>query len=351
MPQAGALSPGQSTTVNGVPLCDGQQGRPAHDATKWHPLLAYAANGSILCTYGHEHGMNPAQLDAVFGGLRVPGGQQISYPWATVSSTGMPENGPDYKHRSYKWMGAASLGCPRGSTAVTALRIEAHNDGNLGATARFHSYWFEAQLTDCSTREQGYVSMGGHMDFARLRVGPSSSQVVPVPGDPPAGCIVNGDGRTEGALNAVEQRNSVWYGTSIRPPGCDDLYGFTPFVTVQLNLGTDSWGPIDPNHPDALRFYADRGHHHGTTTGSDTFVVQLPRQLADVTGHINFTGFVDRHGVVVPSCAPLGRDCIPLQIRNAKAASYAVPRGFGYNGDVLGPDGSAGYYVQTPKLS
>src|SRR5258706_10043279 len=125
------------------------------------------ADGSVLCTYGHEHGMDPTQLDAQFGALNVPGSQQISYPWATVSDTGVPENGPDYKHRSYKWMGFARA-CVSSQPQVTALRWEAHNDGSLGATARFHSYWFEAQVTDCAAGDVGYVSMGGHMDFAHL---------------------------------------------------------------------------------------------------------------------------------------------------------------------------------------
>src|SRR5215469_2089617 len=134
---APALADSGLASVNGVPLC-------AHDPTVWHPLVLRNADGSVQCTYGHEHGENPADFDASFGhSVSVPGGQQISYPWFTVSSSGIAENSVDIKHRVYKWMGFSQSSCANGNDQeVTALRLEAHNDGNLGATARFHSYWF-----------------------------------------------------------------------------------------------------------------------------------------------------------------------------------------------------------------
>ena len=62
-----AAAPGQ--TINGVPMCDGQNGRPAHDPTQWHPLVARDASGNVICTYGHEHGMDPSSVDSVLGPL------------------------------------------------------------------------------------------------------------------------------------------------------------------------------------------------------------------------------------------------------------------------------------------
>src|SRR5690242_6620351 len=109
VPFVGAAPASAITTINGVPLCDGQNGRPAHDPTQWHPLLAYDAKGAVLCTFGHEHGMNPALVDNVFGA--TPLSNTISYPWATVSAAGVPENGVPDKHRVYKWIVAPSLAC------------------------------------------------------------------------------------------------------------------------------------------------------------------------------------------------------------------------------------------------
>jgi hypothetical protein len=340
-----------ATTINGVPLCDGQAGRPAHDPTRWHPLIERNGDGSVLCTYGHEHGMPPSNLDGVFGPMNVPGGQSISYPWATPNENCTPETCSGQfpnKHRVYKVMGGQNFACPAGEMAVTALRLEAHNDGNLGVVNRFHSYWFEAQTTDCSSGAHGYVSMGGHMDYARLNAG---GQTVVQLTDPPAGCTVNGDQRGEGILGGVEQSTSVWYGTSNRPPGCDDAYGFGQHITSHLNVGTNSWGPVDPNSPSTLHFYANRDAHDGTLTNSDTFTLSFDGGpwTTDASGHINFTGFVDRHGSVVGSCSPLGPDCVPLVIRNVKQASYATRSNFGFDGDVPGPNGQRGFYVETPR--
>jgi len=123
-------------------------------------------------------------------------------------------------------------------------------------------------------------------------------------------------------------------------------------VTVKMNLGTNSWGPIDPSNPGALLFYPDRQNHDGTTVGSDTFVIMVSGGFAQSGGLVNFQGFVDRHGNVVNPCSPLGADCIPLTLRNVRAypAAYYARRGFGYDGDVAGPNGVRGYYVQDPAL-
>jgi hypothetical protein len=339
--------------VVGIPLCDGQQGRPAHDPTKWHPLVARGASGQVICTYGHEHGMQPSGGDAVFGPLRVPGGQEISYPWATQSA-GVTENGPDIKHRSYKWEVATNLPCDQGQE-VTAFRGEFHNDGNLGAAIRFHSFWLEAQLTECNSHERGYISIGGHMDYGQLHTG---DQTVSEGGDPTPSCILNGDLRQEGLVGGREQSNSVWYGANNRStaPGsttrCDDDPGLAPHIYVNVNVGTNSWGPVDPNDPSALHFYDDQARHNGTQTGTDALGFRIDPSLADSTGRINFQGFVTRSGVVRSACAPLGQDCIPVTIRNARPGPYSSgldQHPVVYNGDVPGPHNYRSYYVQTPN--
>lgn len=85
---------------------------------------------------------------------------------------------------------------------------------------------------------------------------------------------------------------------------------------------------------------------------SDSLTIWISGFTPDASGHVNFTGHVDRIGNVVPEVADQaeGPDYIPLVIRNAKARAYGGLSGapIGYDGDVRGPEGQAGYYVQTP---
>jgi hypothetical protein len=85
--------PLQNVFTEGVPVCADP------GATMWHNLVRRNADGSIACTYGHEHGDDPHQLDRTFGPM---GGwwnhgqeQDLSYPWETMN-----EN--ETKHSSYK---------------------------------------------------------------------------------------------------------------------------------------------------------------------------------------------------------------------------------------------------------
>jgi hypothetical protein len=355
-------TPTATTTLGGTgsttaPLCDGQNGRPAHDPTKWHPLVARNPNGSVLCTYGHDHGMDPSTVNDIFG--PVPLSQNISYPWQTVSSSGVPENGPDYKHRVYKWLVGRDLPCslnsdPQGgSKMITAFRLEAHADGNLGASVRFHSFWVQMQVTDCATGNKGQISFGGHEDFARLTAG---NTLVPLPVDPPPGCILAGDTRQEGALNAVEQSNSVWYGSLNRASTgsgpCDDTPSTPDPIQFQYNLGTDGWGPVDPNNPTAFDFYSDRASHRGTQISTDALTLWISGYPSDSSGKVNVNGFIDRHGNRVSTCAPVGQDCIPISISNAEPGAYGVNLPFGavgYDGDVLGPNGQPAFYCVVPS--
>jgi hypothetical protein len=347
-------------TINGVPLCDGQGGRPAHDPTKWHPLVARNPDSSVLCTYGHEHGMDPTQFDSTFGPL--PLAQQISYPWATISSTGVPENGPDIKHRVYKWIGSSALACgpaaPDGSgKSVTAFREELHADGNLGASVRFHSYWGQYQLTDCANpSDSGTLAVGGHMDYAVLTHGPDHVHV-PLSNDPPAGCNINGDSRQEAAANEPPS-DSVWYGVTSRPPGCDDAFGFSSKVSIGLNVSINAWGPIDPLSPATLHLWGVPSRNETSIT-TDALTIYVSGFPTDATGHVNFTGHVDRHGLVVPEVAGQaeGQDYIPLVLQHVKPGAYGGNGPSGrilqadpvhFNGDVLGPFGQGGYYVQAP---
>lgn len=336
-----------AANINGVPLCTD------HDVTKWHPLVKRDASGNVTCTYGHEHGMDPSRGDAVFGPLNVPGGQQISYPWETPN-----ENQIVNKHRVYKWMVVTNLPCdtrtPQGDLQdITAFRYEVHNDGNLGAAVRFHSYWIEAELTNCATGEKGYASFGGHNDFAVLRVGDT---IVPLPGvDPPASCILNGDARDEHDIHetTIPGGGSVWYGANNRGttgPGCDDEDVPDPVVGFQTNIGTDGWGPVDPASPSTIHLWADHSQHHGTVTGTDDVTISVSPLQADATGHVTASGFLDRHGRVVQGCSTITTDCVPYVFRNVPGTRAFITHKnpVGYDGDVLGPHGEPGFYVSEP---
>jgi hypothetical protein len=343
-----------ATTVNGVPLCTD------HDPTKWHPLVKSDASGNVVCTYGHEHGMNPSTGDSVFGSLALP--QQISYAWATVSATGVGENSVPNKHRMYKWLVAPSLPCalnsdPNGqSKMITAFREELHADGNLGAAIRFHSFWGEYQLTNCANGERGYLSVGGHIDYADLYAG---NTLVPLGSiDPPSSCVLNGDRRQEGLLGSTEQSSSVWYGASEHATvagatqPCDDDGGLVPHVSVQVNVDTNQFGPVDPSNPTSILFYPDFPNHDQTIVSTDAQTIWISGFSTDASGHVNFNGWVDRHGRVVSGCLAPSIDCIPLVISNALPRAYGISlpgRVLEYDGDVPGPNGENGFYVQKPS--
>ena len=353
-------SPSDSALPNGVALCDGQNGRPAHDPTKWHALVERNADGSVLCTYGHEHGMNPATVNDIFGPLPLT--QTISYPWATINSAGVAENSVPNKHRVYKWLMARNLACspdagPQGSgKAITAFRMEVHADGSLGATARFHSYWIQFELTDCVAGTKGIASFGGHEDYAHLH---ATDTIVALPVDGALdNCTLLGDMRQEGALNGPEQGQSVWYGSSNRDPltgkACDDAYGSAGF---QVGLGLDQWGPVDPANPAAVLFYPDRESHKGTVITTDALTLWASELPTDPnTGRVNWTGFFDRHARSVSGCTTPGIDCIPASFSNVALGGYGAifpcpcpNAAVSYDGDVPGPQGQPGFYVQNPE--
>ena len=350
---------------------NGTAGCTDHNSGAWHSLVKRDANGAIVCTYGHDHGMDPHQLDSVFGPL--PLGQEISYPWQTMSEIG-PENGPIIKHRMYRWIGAPNLACSQGdsvdgsSKMVTAFREEMHIDSNAGATVRFHSFWGQYRLTNCDNNDTGYLQVGGVMDFANLIVG-SQNQHIPLANDPPANCVLNGDARHEDLLNEGDGAGSasVWYGSNSRAskdysqPLCDaDDPRNGPAVTVQVGVAASNYGPIDPNDPSALYIYSDFGHHDGTSMSTNGLTIWIGGFAPDATGHINFTGHTDRFGHVVPEVSgqPAGPDYIPLVIRNALLGAYGANGTepgddldhypVGYDNEVPGPSGQPGYYVEVP---
>jgi hypothetical protein len=368
-----------SRSPSGLPFCDGQNGRPAHDPHQWHPLVAYAADGSVLCTYGHTHGSNPNDpvVANIFGPLPAAlNGQTISYPWATgtkLADGDMSENcdwlstdpicagTTSNKHSFYQWIirdfGDCAPWNGQGSPyQVTAFRTELHADGSLGATVRFHSFWGQYRVEDCQTGQVGYWYGGGHVDYANLLAG-DTPVALPVPsGQAPSDCILNGDRREEEALSQSGGTGDVWYGVSNRanagynPNGnCDDVADFS--WGVQVNVGRDMFGPVDPSNPSQILLDADRADHKQTIVGTDTMSVIIP-----FSGPFTGSGKSTSDGAILSADCAVGPECIPWSATNVPGpggTNFGIPpnNGAGTDADVPGPNGQPGYYVSDPVTS
>lgn len=139
---------------DGVALC------VTHNDTEWHPVYDAAQD----CHYDHHHGRDPYDpaIVALLGSPDEYTGQSISYPWDTPD-----EN--NYKHRAYFWIWQINDECVSsliGDLCVKAFRTQLHGDmGVLGASVRFHSYWFETLACEIGTDNCGVLKTGGWLDY------------------------------------------------------------------------------------------------------------------------------------------------------------------------------------------
>jgi hypothetical protein len=288
-----------AAAVPGIPSCP-------HDPTRFHYIVERAPDSSIACAYDHEHHDDPRVLDPVFGPLQYG---EISYPWQTSSALGL-EN--VVKHRVYTWATLVNAPChpSNASKGFSNARLQAHTDGNRGATVRFHSFFLQAQACDPSDPNwNGTITTGGHMDYGNLTLlMPSGQEVhVPLPGDP-----LNSMGRRIHGSTNKSRTDSTWYGN----------YGL-----VSVGIRGEDWGPVDSTDPTRLLFYG------GDLNGSwqEPFHVLALRigpehDLLDgvMDGRVTYNGFTNRSGTIVPPCSPVGPDCVPLQLNNMKTGSYQI---------------------------
>jgi hypothetical protein len=334
-----------ATSVFGVPMCGVRQPNgaiigPAHDPNKYHKLVERKPDGTVLCTYGHEHHDNPLPLNAVLGQLGAwygPPGQQISYPWHTSNpSTGVSENAmfaEGGKHEGYKWLVRTNL-VPAGQAVYFRnLRAEEHILGIIDYPTQFHSFMFEAQLCRVSDGACGVVHMGGlHNAGNRLGASEINDDYCVIPdGDPSDGvqpCVrgtyVRGTGsgvsnaRIMAPLPDASGHNMIWYvdqNGGYQKPG-------VPIASFVPGMGTDVWGPVNPNNPsDNSQRYAPHysrpgvvdNFYHATSIGTDAMALGLSGFPADSRGIVTFRGWTDRHGNVNPSCrSTSGLDCVPI---------------------------------------
>jgi hypothetical protein len=335
----------------GVPACTD------HDPTRWHPAAKRSASGAVICTYDHEHGDDPHDGDALFGALPIPAGQEISYPWMTVSSAG-PENA--VKHEFYKWDVHTSVGCTTANTRLSfdGYRAEVHHDGHAGAAVRFHSFFVQAHACDKADPgwTDGAVSLGGRLDEALLTVD-GGDAVLPADTDL-AYEGATGDKRVHGSpRTGTWLSHSTWYGGMSDYPDSPDPNGF--FVQGSLAMDRNVLGPVDarnvglfpldPAHP-LLMFpqaEVDRLRLLDSAPVVHILSLVLKGQMppADSQGFVTWQGFVSRYGEFEASCWPISADCVPVSFHHMKVGSYqyrndtSTPTVGPHHQDITSPDG------------
>lgn len=313
-----SIAPQPGQPYADAPLCPAS----AHDKRKFHSLW----NADLGCHYDHHHGDNPHDADVVLGtDIYSKMGGEISYPWQTFSTSGL-EN--DLKHAGYFWHVRKDIPCPNNNPCITAFRTLVHqHPSGMDATVRYHSYAFEAQMSD-----GGYILTGGWVDFGDLH-SPEGTVITDVHG--------NHDSRLGGGAGRHKQHSPtngqiIWYGASqIR---VDENYP-RGFITLSSTI-QDAWDITDPNDPSRHDDYvchglvpAGRCRTNATTLRPHLISVNMSvRDFnsiidADSNGSADFQGYADRYGrPLAPghSCTAYTVDCAPMIMRSLKTG-YNYP--------------------------
>lgn len=295
-----------------MPLC------PSHDPTVYHALIDTARG----CHYDHEHHDDPNDPASValFGvaGAWWGGSQSISYPWQTFNN-----NAPCFfenicKHNGYKVMvrhGACVIPASDATGCLTDFREQIHFiAGATDFLARNHSFEFEAR--GCINNVCGTIQTGGWMDYGCLAgisdVAPTYT-FIPLPSDP-AVCGFNSV-REHGFDNAGNTAHAmVWYAGTNTP------------VSLAI-LTSRMFGPLDHITPTNQLFFCPLFdcEYNGSSLQAHVNIVNLTNASVydpDGNGLVDFNGFTDRYQNVVPACAPLGVDCVPLVIHHLPLGNY-----------------------------
>lgn len=285
---------------------------PDHDDRAWHSLWD-AQRG---CYYTHHHGDDPHSVDDLFGtALFEYAGGEISYPWQTYSDAGT-ENA--LKHEGYLWHVRRDMPCENSNPCIEAFRVQVHQHSQMDSHVRYHSYVFEALMSDGA-----YVLFPGHADFGDLHV-PEGTIIIDEPCntdsyDP----NTNNPGRHRQHRPPPEtgmgSSSMIWYGASQRSLDC----GPRGFVTISTSI-QDSWVYTDPNDParfDAWVCYPNPRCRANATTlrahliafeGIDTWPF-----IYNANGVADWSGYADRHGILQEEsdCTGISVDCIPVILR------------------------------------
>lgn len=273
------------------PLC------PDHDINAWHALIDYERQ----CHYDHEHKDDPRLVDDLFGPVGVLyGGQEISYPWQTFNHMGTEQ---EMKHGGYGWMVRRDMACYSQFTdgCITDFRAQYHAImGAIGATTRFHSFVLEARgCLESNPNQCGTIKTGGWIDYGMLEI---DGEVVPLVGDP---ANYNDGKRRIHYFNTGNANFGTWYGHNN--------------IAVVVPQTADMWGYVDPDNPTELHLFCPEFdcENNGSILQAHEVGFQIPPQWdTDRDGIVNYSGYTDRHGVIVQGCTEVALDCVPLEIVN-----------------------------------
>jgi hypothetical protein len=225
------------------------------------------------------------------------------------------------------------------------MRVQIHDMSSASdAVAHFHSFSLEAR--GCVSSVCGTIRTGGWEDFGHLELfddtRPDDHVCPPLPTNPPNFSCGDGAKRNHFSSNNSDKhsRGIVWYGDSGK-----DFVGLSPAF--------DSFGPIDPNHPDAQLFWPNDWFGNAAWNGGRASINQLDLNLEQQsaitdpnhTGRANYTGYTDRYGKIVQGCTSVGLDCIPLQITNLPTRRYE------YRDDHVGACQDGCKYDTSPAAS
>lgn len=309
-----------------------------HDLTSWHPLTE---------EIGHLHNGDPNLVNDILG---PPGawhnGQSISYPWqawmgldgGAAPQPGQMEN--DMKHEGYKWAVANDgRDCYQkenevGTNCFYAWRIQYHSAGaSHGAVTRLHSFSLEAQVCTPDFATCGIIRTGGLIDYGPLSLRPPWPPVrVILPDDPP-----EFDDHSMTDVPYKHHRviggsptNYLWQSGS--------KFGYNLIANFAFHVH-DDWQGVDPADPGRVELVCPDFQCESNHSNVGFYRIYLLRKRPNINedlvdgidgiidGVMNFSGYTDRFGNLVPDCSPLGPDCIPLILENFPVgqASYWVP--------------------------
>lgn len=300
-----------ATPASGVPDC-------VHDPTRWHSLVERNVDGSIRCTYRHEHKDDPRILDGVFGGLA----QEIDYPWHAFNTrTGNPED-----HRTFNWAVNGSMACkPSGQPfGFTDMRVQTHAGYN-GATLRMHSFMLQAKGCDPTNPgwTDGTITMGGWFDFGKLIADAPGLKpyVIPLPDQDFWGPYAGGGERRLHGDPGHLRHDLTWYGVT----GTINNSPFVPNLSCSIGIRKEDWGYIDPASPTTPHFYGppyNGSWHDPAHVLSISVSAELDSRDGVVDGYVTLAGYTNRWGELVTGCTAPGLDCVPFNLNHMKVGNY-----------------------------
>jgi len=312
----GTLIAASVTPYPSAPLCT------SHDPTQFHTLW----NSDLGCHYDHSHGMNPHDVDDIFGTqIYTWAGGEISYPWQTFAGGDAGYAPPPTdtlklenvaKHDGYHWIVVRNFHCAANAVqCIRAFRIETHvMPHKQDAVVRYHSMWAEVQVCRGENWSVcGIVRIGGWQDFHRLGID-SQPLPTPLPGDDTHG-VTRLHFWHGGLFASTSNRSATWYGDDLilgEAVILETLTAMEPDLTEHYFC--DGYAAPDGN-PGLCP--APYNQQNGSWVIQENVVLHLPDNLDGVVnGIVNISGYTNRHHHIVQGCTAVGLDCIPFEVSN-----------------------------------